>query len=345
MCRDIAMLGYIAHESSCLTQIDAFWSAMPQGYQPRRTDAVGPCYAFTTENLAAYLPLFNWRFASVLTVSASGDQIINAAVLGAERIDAFDSNLASAVFTELKLAALQELSFAEFANFFLLDDPTDGRRNVKAMGFDVYQSLCARLSHPARRFFDRAYEYFGNDGKTLRSSLLFNNRHDLSFHALTDNLYLRCNSAFEQASTLLAKRIIPWLWTNAKELSQQPSLRSDYDIILLSNIWDYAAVDFSSEPHPFGRFVRDVLLPLQCRLSRNGLMAVAYLHDVEPNGAEGPRPHWIDRAANRRAALDDAGLTQIEVSIPGVNGRCPDLVVIVAASLGAARLLARIAPG
>lgn len=49
-------------------------------------------YPFTTENIAGYMPNLNIKNKSVLTLGSSGDQVLNAILLGAEHITLFDIN-------------------------------------------------------------------------------------------------------------------------------------------------------------------------------------------------------------------------------------------------------------
>ena len=71
-------------------------------------------YPFTTENIDGYLDLFDLKDKSLLTVGSSGDQVINALVMGCEDVTLYDK-----VF-ESKSLLLLELLFALLLLIFLL---------------------------------------------------------------------------------------------------------------------------------------------------------------------------------------------------------------------------------
>ena len=72
---------------------------------------------FTTENIAGYYKYLDFSNKNVLTVSASGDHIINAFYKGAQQVCGFDINYLSLLYTELKLVALLNLEYKEFLQF------------------------------------------------------------------------------------------------------------------------------------------------------------------------------------------------------------------------------------
>ena len=77
-----------------------------------------PVYTFTTENLESYFIEMNLEDRKCLTVASSGDQLINLALMGAKKIDCFDYNRITYYIVKLKLAALQDLTYQEFIDYF-----------------------------------------------------------------------------------------------------------------------------------------------------------------------------------------------------------------------------------
>ena len=68
-------------------------------------------YPFTNENIGAYFSKLDFKDKSVLTVTSSGDHIINSILMGAKEVDAFDVNPLAKHYSELKIAAIKSLTF------------------------------------------------------------------------------------------------------------------------------------------------------------------------------------------------------------------------------------------
>ena len=54
--------------------------------------SISKIYSFTTENISGYFNYLDFKNKNVLTVSASGDHIINAFYKGARSVTGFDIN-------------------------------------------------------------------------------------------------------------------------------------------------------------------------------------------------------------------------------------------------------------
>lgn len=76
-------------------------------------------YSFTTENINGYLPLFDLKDKSLLTVGSSGDQVINASLEGCEDITVCDVCSLSKYYYYLKVASLLSLDRDDFLRFLL----------------------------------------------------------------------------------------------------------------------------------------------------------------------------------------------------------------------------------
>lgn len=77
-------------------------------------------FLHTNEYIKDYLSLFNVENNNVLTVMASGDQVVYSLLNGAACIDAFDTNILTKYFFELKKAAIIALTREEFLKFYPL---------------------------------------------------------------------------------------------------------------------------------------------------------------------------------------------------------------------------------
>ena len=74
-------------------------------------------YPFTTENIAGYMDM-DLTGKKIITVTGSGDHIINAILKGCNDITTFDINPLTKEFMELKLEKIKELSLDEYLEYF-----------------------------------------------------------------------------------------------------------------------------------------------------------------------------------------------------------------------------------
>ena len=75
-------------------------------------------YSMTTENIYSFLHNYDLKDKSVLTVGGSGDQRLNAYLLGARNVTCFDINPLVYEHLKLKDDAIRTLNFEKFLNFF-----------------------------------------------------------------------------------------------------------------------------------------------------------------------------------------------------------------------------------
>ena len=75
-------------------------------------------YPFTTENIAGYMKDLDLTGKRIITVTGSGDQIINVILQGCNDITTFDLNPLTKEFMDLKLKKIKELSLEEYIKYF-----------------------------------------------------------------------------------------------------------------------------------------------------------------------------------------------------------------------------------
>ena len=186
-------------------------------------------YTFTTENLQGYLSKLNIQDKNVLTVTSSGDQLINLCLMGAKKIDCFDINRNSYYMTELKIAALRALRYEEFLCFFA----THGlqlKTNKYCFSLAIYKKIRPFLSDDVAFYFDLLYKKY----KSLSSEkiLIASNMSD----AIKNNVYLKDSMSYNKAKSKIINLNYNYNFCDVFELTK---LDNKYDIILLSNIYDY----------------------------------------------------------------------------------------------------------
>ena len=199
-------------------------------------------------NLLLEIPLvddFSYRNKAMLELLyATGmrvSELINLTLLGAGKIDNFDINQNAYFITQLKLAALQALSYEEFLEFFCLYQkqelsnvgitPVQRRigENELAFSFKTYLKLKPYLDETSAFFWNLLYEDFQFDGKKLASSKLFYDGNRES--AIKNNYYLN-----SEEIDALNKIVTAYLdIAEVRALAQEPMYMKDW----LETIDDY----------------------------------------------------------------------------------------------------------
>lgn len=234
-------------------------------------------FTFATENLNSYLKELDVENKDVLTVTASGDQLINLALLGANNIDCFDINRLCYYYTKLKLTGLMFLDYEEFVKYFAYCDDSVLIGNVlysldindEFFNYNIYNKMSEKLEPGVKVFFDAVYAEYHYDGMRIARSPLFNNISLVS--AMHNNTYLSSHenyyAAREKIEKLLEKNNIKFYNLDVFKLHE---LDEKYDIVLLSNIYDYIPLSLQSE---FAEYIKYQLNKI---LMPNAKVAVEY---------------------------------------------------------------------
>jgi hypothetical protein len=186
-------------------------------------------YDFTNENVSAYKDLFDFSNARVLTVLGSGDQYFTSLLNGAKNIEVFDYNIVTWYYFLLKFTAIKYLSYEDFYQMFI----TDNLDNLK-----IYNKLLPYLPEDCIWFFNKLYLL-----RRKFSSIVTNNT--LFLASLNNNSikipYLNKEKYYELQEIL--KHIDIPVFYNCNLLDLKNLISSDFDILILSNIYHY--LDFS----------------------------------------------------------------------------------------------------
>ena len=95
-------------DSSSVEAIQLFEGDLEQNLRANgKFSSFSQLYSFTSENLSGYMPTLPLDGAKVLTVCGSGDHVVNASMLGADEIVAFDINTLAGFYTDLKYSLVE----------------------------------------------------------------------------------------------------------------------------------------------------------------------------------------------------------------------------------------------
>lgn len=215
----------------------------------------GALYAFSNESLDEYFDRLMFDGCKVLTVGSSGDQVLASLKNSASKITLIDGNPMSMAYTELKLAALKNLSFEEFGQFFTFPNFVNHK---------FYSKVSHDLSAPSQEFWDSIVLNVSDDRGIFDS--LFQGTVFYDFQGFRNQLsHYTDEDFFNKAKKNLETCEIDFVYADYKDFARSLDGQS-YDIMLLSNIADYVDDhDFFSQ-----------LFALRNNLNNNGIIQYHY---------------------------------------------------------------------
>ena len=185
-------------------------------------------YPFTNENINGYYSKIDFENKNVLTITGSGDHILNAFLLGAKEVDAFDSNPLAKYYTELKIASIKSLSLEEFVLFFYNNSTFKIPKYY--LNKETYVKIRKNLDDKYLEFWD--YVFRNYSPKELYKSYLFTDDF-LSLDALAcANLYFNVEN-YETLRECLRDKKVEYHDIGLENLCD---IEKRFDIIILSNV-------------------------------------------------------------------------------------------------------------
>lgn len=186
----------------------------------RRWRHYAPAYVITNEVLKPDMQFMPKNCKKVLTVAASGDHPLFCKLYGAEHITTFDITYNAKIITDIKIAAIQELTCEQY--WKLLKDLHKTKNPFAVPNMD---KITPYLSENIKNYM---YDMVANNF-SLFSSGEFTDMYESSNFDANDLKKLKklLNSPFD------------FIWSDAVNLQ----LTDSYDFIHLSNISDYLTLD------------------------------------------------------------------------------------------------------
>ena len=229
-------------------------------------------YNMTTENIYGFLKKYDLRGKSVLTVAGSGDQRLNCYSLGANSVTCFDVNRLTDLHSRLKDAAIKELNYREFMEFFgIYNNMTD------FLDEDIFNKLKSSLDDDVFYFYDFIVNKFQRDP---RKNIYydFDNKLDVIRNF---NKYFS-ESDYYVLSNILDKKSYDFININIDNLSEALDGKK-FDMILLSNISDYIHLLY---PDNHIERYREIIDKLMGNLNLYGIMQVGYIYSRYRRGED-----------------------------------------------------------
>ncbi len=239
-------------------------------------------YAFTTENVRGYLSKLKVKGKKVLSVTASGDHLINLALLGATEVHNFDINRNAYFMAELKIAALKVLSYEAFLLFFtdskdriadyvgLVSVEKRVEENESVFDYKTYLRIREQLGEDSALYWDMLFEEYHFNGRELMKSGIVRGGDRVA--AIYNNPYLQNEKSYNQAKERMNQVTRKYFEMDVLELHK---LTDTYDLILLSNIYDYVTDEWIDgiKEEVFTTYVTE---ELSKKLNAGGKISIAY---------------------------------------------------------------------
>lgn len=220
-------------------------------------------YLTTTENIKDFLIQFDLFDKDVLTVAGSGDQMLNAYLMGAKNVTCFDINPLAYYQINLKKAAVCGLKIHEFIDFFFA-------QNDSFLDYSLFDKFSSYLDDKSLVFWDYIYSKYGNK---YFDSIYYRFNPDLD-NMKRMNAYLE-EENYEKLAYILKNKDISFIESNVSTLSNNLD-NNYYDLILLSNISE--SIHNIWDRNYLEQF-KNVIYSLANFLNQYGYIQVGYIYD------------------------------------------------------------------
>jgi hypothetical protein len=185
-------------------------------------------YKFSNEEISSYQK-YQKNKKKMLSITASGDQILNSILAGSINIKSCDISRFPKYFFELKRAAILNLTKDEFINFFINESDYD-----QILNDDIYDGFRNDLDQDDRKFWDSLFQFF--EGGQIYDSFLFSHEIVTLSSAIERNVYLQ-DSNYNKLQNVITKANVSHYVGDIKDIIQ--SDHDSYDLVNLSSIIYY----------------------------------------------------------------------------------------------------------
>lgn len=215
-------------------------------------------YTMSNENIGSFKRIYNFDNANILTVLGSGDQYFNSLLYGIRDATIFDVNYTAWLYFRIKYKAIKMLSYQEFIKVFVL-------RNMYDIG--VYNKMVTVLDNEEINYYVYLVNYFQDivhssqcfyPNVIITSCDTWKEREEINPY-LNENNYYKLQSILNKIDM---PRFVMGNFMNMK-------IDDSYDILLLSNIYDYIARDIDRYIELVEGYKADTLIKYSWYLNDN----------------------------------------------------------------------------
>ncbi len=195
------------------------------------------CFAASNENLKLvfkHILSKNKKLLRVAVVGSSGDQALNAIFKGAKDVTLMDKNPMSEMATELKIAGIKNLSFIKFMEYW-------NKENI--LNSHVYSKISHSLNDNAKLFWDTIMlEMSGQSDHSLVASIFQRDSFWQHDYDVRGSEFYRRKHSYNKLQKILNTNDYSISYKVADFQDFPKVLEGKFDLIMLSNIYDYVSV-------------------------------------------------------------------------------------------------------
>ena len=223
-----------------------------------------PIYLYGTEAIGAYYLALELEGKSVLTINGSGDQVLNAYYFGAKRVVGFDIVKSTKYMLDLKIAAIKNLNYKEFLNFF------GDKKEIGNFNFNFNSSFRSNLENDTVRFFDELFEKYERNGQALLESDNFRKRKEFCEKLDEINPFLANEKNYKVMQERMSEVNLEFVEADICDIYKK--VDGTFDLINLSNVLNYISKDLTGKgvDNPLESMYEYSIFNLREKLSENG---------------------------------------------------------------------------
>ena len=254
--------------------IDKAKTLVSNEYKFEGFSGVSPLYKYNTEDSASVFNRHNDKIdgQNVITITGSGDAILDLFMNGANKIISFDSNELTKYWAELKFIAAKYLSYEDFLKLINIFDQ------------DLYNKISEYLTKNTKKFWDETILFTNTINTELNSdsSLLFYKSSIFSSNCTYKNPVGYCNkdNYYRMQESLKNKTIddIQFITCDIYDLPNKVDL-SNYSYAYFSNVLDFICgvdkyVINQDKLEEFKQFIETQIIPF---MKENSNIDLCYL--------------------------------------------------------------------
>ena len=224
-------------------------------------------YTFTTENIKGFYKNLTLKNKEILIICSSGDHIFNALLQEPKKIVAYDINCLTKHIFELKKAAIIELEYNEFIDYFFVSKYI---KSKKTFNRNTYDKIKKSLTENSRIYWDYIYKNYTDT--QIRTSKLFKNS------SFSKNTIKYINPYLKEEQYLILKEKLKNFnlnFINSDIRDLKDKINDKFDYIYLSNIAFY----FKNKTSLIE--LKEIVLKLKKLLKENGRLDIIYLYNYK----------------------------------------------------------------
>lgn len=229
-------------------------------------------YFHTTENIIGFLRCFDLKDKDILTVAGSGDQMLNAYLMGAKNVTCFDINPLAFAQVQLKRGAVCSLSYDEYLDFFFGNNCLDWHLFEKSQGY---------LDENTLELFD--YLYSNYTPQEIYNSIYYRIPYDIDNIRRMNGYLDRDNYA--KLGMILKEKTPTFIESDITQLKSRIG-QLKFDMILFSNISDSINKIYTGDDLEILKKYKRLIHSFIKSLNSFGTIQVGYIYDYYIKGQD-----------------------------------------------------------